>query len=344
MDLTNTTEDIYRTFSWHCPGCQYELVQHSENLYCQKCNHHYESVGGIPDLRLAGSSWIDFDADRQRAKNLWEQSRDMSLEELVRSVFAAQPGRDAQSINLRTRQLMDTPTQKQKDFQGWLKPYLSEQGFFLEVGCGGGGLLAGASDLGCKSIGIDVSMVWLVVAQRMVKEWGGEPILAAAMAESLPLPDSSVSSVISFDVIEHVNDPAIYLREINRVVCNQGKVLLTTPNRFSLSAEPHVFIWGVGWLPRKFQQSYVKWRNGMDYLSTRLLSSLELHKLIFFNTEFDFEINPGVIPDSEITQFKPVKKRLAIIYNRMQKMPFIRMIFLIIGPYFYVDATKARAV
>jgi len=43
----------------------------------------------------------------------------------------------------------------------------------LDLGCGGGALMAGAAAGGYKSMGIDVSMTWLIVAQRMVKEWGG---------------------------------------------------------------------------------------------------------------------------------------------------------------------------
>ena len=117
-------------------------------------------------------------------------------------------------------------------------------------------------------------------------------------------------------------------------------MLLTTPNRFSLTAEPHVFVWGVGWLPRKFQQSFVKWRSGKDYLFTNLLSSRELRVLLNRHTGFIFKINPGVVPDSELDRFKPGRKRLALFYNRIQKLPLVRMIFLMIGPFFYVDATK----
>jgi 2-polyprenyl-3-methyl-5-hydroxy-6-metoxy-1,4-benzoquinol methylase len=340
MISPRTDEACCDSYFWHCPRCRGELKKNRELVCCQACDSQYQSVGDIPDLRIAGVSWIDQEADRQQAKALWEQSQNMTLEELIRTVYSAQPGRDSKFIELRTKQVLEAPVQKQKDFKGWLHPYLPKSGLLLDLGCGGGMLMAGAAAEGYASVGIDVSMTWLVVAQRMVKEWGGEPYLAAAMAESLPLPDASISSVISFDVIEHVNDPAVYLREINRVLSKQGKVLFTTPNRFSLTAEPHVFVWGVGWLPERFQQSFVKWRSGKDYLFTKLLGSMELNKLLVQNTEFLFKIHPGVVPDSEIARFKPIRKRLALFYNRIQKLPIIRMMFQIIGPFFYVDATK----
>jgi len=105
MGLTNTTKNTQRTFFWHCPTCHSKLEQDTENLYCLKCGRFYKTVGGIPDLRIKGASWIDYAADLQQAKALWEQSHNMTLEELVRAVFSAQPGRDAKSIELRTRQL-----------------------------------------------------------------------------------------------------------------------------------------------------------------------------------------------------------------------------------------------
>lgn len=46
----------------------------------------------------------------------------------------------------------------------------------------------------------------------------------------LPFPDSSFDDVISFQVIEHVDDVDSYLKEIRRVLKPSGRLLLTTPN------------------------------------------------------------------------------------------------------------------
>jgi len=80
--------------------------------------------------------------------------------------------------------------------------------------------------------------------RRTPRACGGDPLLAAAHAEALPLADGAVSGVISLDVIEHVAEPRRYLREIERVLAPGGNTALSTPNRFSLAAEPHVFVWG----------------------------------------------------------------------------------------------------
>ena len=89
-------------------------------------------------------------------------------------------------------------------------------------------------------LGIDVSMTWLVVAKRLISESCRQPVLAASLADALPLADDSVSCVVSLYVIEHVVDPRTYLSEISRVTKSGGYVALATPNRYSLTAEPHV--------------------------------------------------------------------------------------------------------
>ena len=53
------------------------------------------------------------------------------------------------------------------------------------------------------------------------------------------LADSSFDSIVSFQVIEHIEDDILFLKEINRVLKPGGIALLTTPNRkMSLSRNP----------------------------------------------------------------------------------------------------------
>jgi ubiquinone/menaquinone biosynthesis C-methylase UbiE len=53
------------------------------------------------------------------------------------------------------------------------------------------------------------------------------------------LPDNSFDSVVSFQVIEHIQDDFLFLKEIHRVLKPGGTALVTTPNRkMSLSRNP----------------------------------------------------------------------------------------------------------
>jgi ubiquinone/menaquinone biosynthesis C-methylase UbiE len=201
-------------------------------------------------------------------------------------------------------------------------------------------LVAAAAAEGYAGVGIDVSLVWLVVAQKQITDKGGQPVLAAAMAEALPLANDVLSGIISLDVIEHVGNTSQYLHEINRVVKPGGGVALTTPNRYSLTAEPHVFVWGVGWLPRRLQKSYVSWRSGKDYEYTTLLSYHELSSMLRKYTDLRFKIQPGTVSQDEIVKFPRMRARLARWYNFLLRFFLVRWIFLGVGPFFQIIGEK----
>lgn len=69
---------------------------------------------------------------------------------------------------------------------------------------------------------------------------------------NLPFEDSSFETVVSFQVMEHVNEPNIMIAEIFRVLKNGGYAIITTP-----------FMWGIHEEPRDFYR-YTKY--GLKYL------------------------------------------------------------------------------
>jgi len=328
---------------WACPACRRSLESRESELCCDGCEARYPSVDGIPDLRLPAETWIDFEEDNARARRLVEDTRDLPIEAMVRAVFEAQSPGDARRVAIRTRQVLEGPERLRRQIDGWLGPVVRKEGRFLDLGCGAGSLLAAATDRTPASrdgdrtrIGIDVSMTWLVVARRLVREWGGTPILAAALADALPLPDRVVSGVVSLDVIEHVGDPRRYLREVNRVLAPGGHIAISTPNRYSLAAEPHVFVWGVGWMPRSLQQPYVRWRSGKEYAFVRLLGHRELRRLFIEETDLRVRILTPTIPDEEIGGFPRYRRLLASLYNRLVSIRALRWVFLEVGSFFRV--------
>jgi len=152
-----------------------------------------------------------------------------------------------------------------------------------------------------------------------------------------------VHAVTMYDSIEHVANVSATIDESHRVLMPGGSMAISTPNRFSLAAEPHVFVWGVGWLPRRWQQSYVRWRSGQDYSGTRLLSTREMARELRRHPELQYHLSVPQVPEEEITHFSPRRAWLARLYNRVAKHRLARGPLLAVGPFFQVVARRAAA-
>lgn len=326
---------------WCCPRCRGDLLERVAGLECAGCGAPYDVVDGIPDLRVPGAVWIDMEQDLATARQLVSETEGLPLEDVVRWVYARRPGWDTARIELRTRQVLDAPGRLRGELDDWLQPCTVSGQIFLDLGCGPGMLLAAAAGRDGVGIGVDVSLVWLVVAKRLIEAHGGTPVLAAGLAEALPLRNRAVNGVVGLDVIEHVGDPVPVLQEVDRVTAADGWLALATPNRFSLSAEPHVSIWGVGWLPRRWQASYVRWRSGLPYEFTRMLSPREAGRLLRSHTDFRCAMQVPLIPATEIDRFSTRRSLLARTYNRLVRLRLLNPALLRLGPFFRIVGTKA---
>jgi SAM-dependent methyltransferase len=324
---------------WRCPLCAGDLsIVSADNVGCTACRTEFPAVDGIPDLRVRGSSPIRESPDLAEARALAAKVGPGGPEAIVKALFAHRPWNEATKA-LRVRQTLASPDKLRAELEGWLAPCLMPTGIVLDIGCGAGGLLAAVAQLGFRGAGIDSSMPLLVVAKRMIEAHGGKPTLACAFAESLPMADDAVGAVTLYDMIEHVDDPNPVITEACRVVQPSGHLAISTPNRFSLAAEPHVFLWGVGWLPRPLQEPYVRWR-GRTYRGTRLLSAWEMSRLLRAHSELEFELRVPRVPDEEVRHFNARRATLARLYNRIAARPTARILLLTVGPFFQLVARR----
>lgn len=212
----------------------------------------------------------------------------------------------------------------------------------LDVGCGAGQYLRATVARGRSAVGIDASLCQLILARRLMSDEHLSAELAAAQIENLPLADEAVPAVLLTDLIEHLDAPTKALNEVWRVLVPGGQMWLTTPNRFSLTSEPHVGLFGVGWLPRPLATAYVRARTGIDYSSIGLLSLWGLNRLIRLNFASQTAIQLPIPTESEIQAFSPVKRTLARIYTWMGRTRGLRKLALCLAPYFEAICTKSE--
>ena len=109
-------------------------------------------------------------------------------------------------------------------------------GNVLEVGCGEG---RGVSAILEKASGFTAVDKIKPVIDELQKKFPTGKFMAMNIPPLSGLPDNTYDFVVSFQVIEHIEDDHLYLKEIHRVLKPGGKVLITTPNRsMSLTRNP----------------------------------------------------------------------------------------------------------
>lgn len=228
-----------------CPQCKGGLAESGNAYGCATCARAFPVICGIPDFRLFADPYIGLEADRAKGQALEAATRGMSFANAVRHYYAITPDDPADLAERWTaRALAEVAIARE------MLAYSRGDGPLLDVGCSTGAALIAAGG----GMGVDIAFRWLVLGQLRLREAGVAARLVCANAEHLPFADSMGARVISFDTLEHLRDAAQSLREMRRV---GSSLLLTSNNRWAPLPEPHVHLWGVGWLPRRWQAPFV---------------------------------------------------------------------------------------
>jgi SAM-dependent methyltransferase len=112
-------------------------------------------------------------------------------------------------------------TRKWKD----LEARLGGPGTALDLGCGPGWLLAVGARRGWRVAGTELSAPF----RRYAREQLGLDVRSAAPDDTLPFPDGRFDAVILNHVVEHLTDPVRCLREVRRVLRDDGMLLVEVP-------------------------------------------------------------------------------------------------------------------
>ena len=119
-------------------------------------------------------------------------------------------------------------------FQRHLKAYQFSMDFcrnkvILDAGCGegyGSNLLA---EVATKVIGVDISQEAIRHARE---KYSRENLHYYVMdAVNMDFADNTFDVIISFQVIEHLNNPLKFLKEIKRILKKGGWAIISTPNK-----------------------------------------------------------------------------------------------------------------
>jgi len=315
-----------------CPQCKGGLDYDGARYHCPACLRGYPLRFGIPDFRLG-------EADLEDAGFFAAEAERRSFEELVR-LYYRRKRHSEDLIERRVRGVLALAEKGAENLDeiaalsgGRLGP---GAGAMLEVGCGAGGSLLAARERFARVVGIDIALDWLVMARRRFAELGLDIPLACAGAEHLPFGSGSFDLILAQDVLEHVSDQDATLREGARALKPGGVFFLSTPNRFSLTPEPHVRVWGVGFLPRGWMERYVRLVKGVPYKQIRLLSARDIRRLLARNGLPDHRVLLPPIPREEARYFSTLQKLEKACYDAGRRTPGLRALLYLIGPFFHI--------
>ncbi len=115
-----------------------------------------------------------------------------------------------------------------------------------------------------------------------------------ADAKLIPFKNNSFDLIILQDVIEHISDHIKLIKELKRILKDNGIIYLSTPNKYSiinLTADPH---WGLPFLSilkrKNIKKYFLKFFRRKDFYRNDIAELLSLKKIYnYFN--YDYLIN-----------------------------------------------------
>lgn len=97
----------------------------------------------------------------------------------------------------------------------------------LDVGCGAGGIVKAAQELGWEARGIELSESAVALCRRFGLDCSVTDFFDPAVGDGYDL-------VVMSELIEHVPEPSAFLRRAEEVLAPHGLIYVTTPNYASL--------------------------------------------------------------------------------------------------------------
>lgn len=316
-----------------CPNCRCNLGILENRYFCEICERNYPLHDGIPDFRLFPDPFLNYEEDYNRTEIVLAALQKLNFEKLLEHYWSFS---DITPDALRPKYIKSALMGEKRALRTLeiLKDKITKPvGKVLEIGSGTGNFLAVAVGLDYQQvIGIDVAMRWLHLSRQRFTDAGlSVPPLICCNAEFLPFADESFNLVVASSTLEFVSDQSKVISECARVLGEDGSLYVNSVNRFSIAENPYAHLWGVGFLPRKWQARYVKWRRNASYENVKTFSYREFNRL----AQKNFPVRQFALPDvaaSAVKDFSPEQQVQIRLYQALKKLPFFTTLLKRFGP------------
>lgn len=321
---------------YRCPRCKGPLAACDAAYNCRGCVARYPVVFGIPDFRLYSDPYISIEDDRRKAARLYERYGTATFRELVELYWSITPDTPPEMARRFTVHALAGIQRGHWILDGLASAKPSGRGGAakraLELGCRTGGVLAAMAERFGHVVGIDIAFRWLIIARKALEESGQRAQLVCCCAENLPFEEGAFNLVLAENVIEHAKNPAALLAEAHRALAPGGILCATTWNRLSPAPEPHVRLFGVGYLPRGLQKRYVRRRRGVDYDHVQLMSALGLARIARAAGFRSASVRADALSPAQVAMLPRVLRPGVTVFRAMQEVPVFREFLALVAP------------
>ena len=279
--------------------------------------HSYPIVAGIPDLRLTRDADLAVARERADARLLAEMLSRAPLDGDVRGedvsllardgVFAGDMGSPGGVSVVRGSEELLIDWQE-------LDQDSSDVRIVLDIGCGSGILLEAAARRWPVCVGVDGSLRQLVLARHRLQQAGIRARLVCANVDALPFAGGLFDRVIAGWILELSPRKERALREWNRMLSAQGRLWISTSNRWGISRDPQLGIPALSWMPMRLLDVWAKW-HGLSLPQRALVGTKRLRQLL---EEAGFErVRLGKPVADELDGMPTVRRRAATMLRRI---------------------------
>lgn len=160
----------------------------------------------------------------------------------------------------------------------------------LDFGAGNGAQTLELQKVGCRVVACDIDQADLEVLSRYLKENRIETVAPVHYdGSTLPFGDGHFDAVVSYAVLEHVQDEAKALSEIHRVLKPGGDFLIAVPNKWWVfethGARLPLLPWNrvpfFSWLPRPLHSRFA---NARIYRKKDIVALVQRHGFTILKT------------------------------------------------------------
>lgn len=119
-----------------------------------------------------------------------------------------------------------------RESQVWYRKLLKKDMVVADIGCGSGQHMNSISKYVKKIIGLDYDDISLNIARKDAKNNSikNAEFIKIDLEKKIPLKDKLIDLAILFDVLEHIVNRQKFLKEVFRVLKNEGVAIVVIPN------------------------------------------------------------------------------------------------------------------